>query len=91
MRQAGCGLGVRCGCGLGVRCGCGLGVRLGGRGLLVSGTEDALGHVHYAVGALADLVEAVEEPLDPALEPRGGITARIDVPRAAVSAGRLGG
>jgi hypothetical protein len=57
----------------------------------VSGTEDALGHVHYTVGALADLVEAVEEPLDPALEPLDGITARIGVLRAAVSAGRLGG
>jgi hypothetical protein len=69
-------------------------VRLRGRGLLVSGPEDALGHVHYAVGALTDLVEALEEPLDAVLEPLDGITARIDVfraVRAAVSPGRLGG
>jgi hypothetical protein len=70
-------------------------VRLdGGRGLFVSGIQDALGHVHYAVGALADLVEALEEPLDPVLEPFDRITTRVDVRRvvwAAVSAGRLGG
>jgi hypothetical protein len=72
----------------------GLRVRLGGRGLLVSVTEDALGHVHYAVGALTDLVEALEEPLDALLEPLDGITARIAVLRAVwavVSAVRLGG
>ena len=72
----------------------GLCVRLGGRGLLVSGAEDALGHIHYAVGAVTDLIEALDEPLDPVLEPLDGVAARIVVLRAvwtAVTAGRLGG
>ena len=60
----------------------------------MTGVEDALGHVHYAVGALTDLVEALDEPLDPVLESLDGITARIGVGRTAwavVSTGRLGG
>jgi hypothetical protein len=94
LSRGGRGLRVRGGSGLRMgRTGRGLGVRLGGRGLLASGAEDALGHVHYAVGAVTDLVEAFEELLDPDLEPLDGITTRIHVlraVRAAVRARRLG-
>jgi hypothetical protein len=57
-------------------------------GLAASRVKDALGHAHQVVGAFPDLVELVEKPLDPVLEPFHGILARIGT--AVVAAGRLG-